>query len=132
MTIGPFVITKDIDQGMFKRLEQLVPLGKERIRAGARATLQVAVMNHKNDVRAVDGGDQIRQFRLLLGGVREIADDGELKALRCRPRLNWRGRPAPCRKSDPQHRPHDNTDRLKTHGRSPDYPDFWYETSERS
>jgi hypothetical protein len=35
MTIGPVVIAEDINQGVFERLKQLVPLGKERIRAWA-------------------------------------------------------------------------------------------------
>ena len=35
MAIGPFVIAKDIDEGMLERLEQPMPLGEERIRAWA-------------------------------------------------------------------------------------------------
>jgi hypothetical protein len=79
VTIGPFVITEDINKGVLKGLQQPIPLGEELICAWAGATLQISRTHHKDDVGTIDHGHQVRKFCLLLRVVGHIADDDEFK-----------------------------------------------------
>jgi hypothetical protein len=79
MTISPFIVTKEEDEGMFEGLKELVTLLEELISTGAGSALEVAVVNYEGEVSYVNLVNKVQELHFLFRVVGHVPYQGELK-----------------------------------------------------